>query len=324
MMRVLPLIAAVLVGSIIGLSPAAAQTYPAKVVRVILPYPPGGPSDPLVRAIAQKMSEGLGAPFVVDNRAGANGIIGTEIAVKSPPDGYTLVFGSTSSLPMNAAIYPKLSFDPVRDLVPISTFAHTSQILVVHPSLPTVTVKDFIALARSRPGQIVYGSGGIGTSAHFAAEMFSAMTGIRMLHVPYKGGGPVTVDLLAGRVMMYFDSTQNAMPNIRAQRLRPLGIAALKRSPAAPDVPTISEAGVPGFEVGTVFGLLAPRNTPRDIVTKLNTEMIRVLALPDVRQLMTSVGTEPIGSTPEEFADMIRKDVVKWTKVAREANIRAE
>jgi tripartite-type tricarboxylate transporter receptor subunit TctC len=323
-MRFTRLLAAAVLGVLIGLPPVSAQTYPSKVVRVILPYPPGGPSDPLVRAISQKRGEGLNATFIVDNRPGANGIIGTEIAVKSPPDGYTLVFGSTSSLPMNAAIYPRLPFDPIKDLAPISSFAHTPQILVVHPSVPVTSVKEFIALAKARPGQIIYGSGGIGTSAHFAAEMFSAMTGIKMVHVPYKGGGPVTIDLIAGRVMMYFDSTQNAMPNIRAQRLRALGVAALKRSPAAPEVPTISEAGVPGFEVSTVFGFFAPANTPREIVMKLNAEIRRVLALPDVSERMTSVGTEPRGNTPEEFAEWLRSDTVKWAKVAREANIRAE
>ncbi len=318
------LLAAAVLGALVGAPPVSAQTYPSKVVRVILPYPPGGPSDPLVRAIAQKMGEGLNATFIVDNRPGANGIIGTEIAVKSPPDGYTLVFGSTSSLPMNAAIYPKLPFDPIKDLAPISSFAHTSQILIVHPSVPVASVKEFIAFAKARPGQIIYGSGGIGTSAHFAAEMFSAMTAIKMVHVPYKGGGPVTIDLIAGRVMMYFDSMQNAMPNIRAKRLRALGIAALKRSPAAPEVPTISETGVPGFEVSTVFGFFAPANTPREIVTKLNSEIRRVLALPDISERMTSVGTEARANSPEEFAEWLRSDTVKWTKVAREANIRAE
>lgn len=323
-MRFSRVLAALILTELIGFPLASAQSYPSKVVRVILPYPPGGPSDPLVRAISQKMGEGLNATFIVDNRPGANGIIGTEIAAKSPPDGYTLVFGSTSSLPMNAAIYSKLPFDPIKDFAPISSFAYTAQILVIHPSVPAASVKEFIALAKSRPSQIVYGSGGIGTSAHFASEMFSSITGIKMVHLPYKGGGPVTMDLLAGRVMMYFDSTQNAMPNIRAKRLRALGIAALKRSPVAPEIPTISEAGVPGFEVGTVFGLLAPANTPREIVMKLNAEMARVIALPEISQMMTSVGSEPLAQTPDEFAAMLKGEVVKWTKVAREANIRAE
>ena len=306
------------------LSAAQAQPYPSKPVRIISPFPAGGPADAMLRPLAQKMSEGLKVQCIVDNRPGANGIIGTELAVRSPPDGYTLVLGSTSSLPMNAAIYAKLPFDPIKDLVPISAFGYSVQMLTVHPSLPVATVKEFIALARARPGEISVASPGIGSAPHFALEMFSTMTNTKVLHVPYKGGAPALAEQMAGQVMAYFGSMQSAMPQIQAKRLRALGVAALKRSPAAPEIPTIAESGVPGFEVGGVFGLLAPAKTPRDIIAKLNAEILRVVALPEYANGLKAVGTDPMGTTPEEFAEIIRNDMPKWAKVAREANIRAE
>jgi tripartite-type tricarboxylate transporter receptor subunit TctC len=316
--------AALLLIFTVATAPVLAQPYPSKPIRIISPFPAGGPADAMLRPLAQKMSEGLKVQCIVDNRPGANGIIGTEIAVRSLPDGYTLVVGSTSSLPMNAAIYPKLPFDPIRDLAPISAFGYSVQILTVHPSLPVGTVKDFIALARARPGEISVASPGIGSAPHFALEMFSAMTGTSVLHVPYKGGGPALAEQLAGQVMAYFGSMQAAMPQIQARRLRALGVAALKRSPAAPDIPTIAEAGVPGFEVGGVFGLLAPAKTPREIVNRLNAEIVRAVGSPDVANGFKAVGTDPLGTTAEEFAEIIRNDMPKWAKVAREANIRAE
>ena len=303
---------------------AFAQTYPSKPVRIILPYPPGGSSDPLVRAIAQKMSEGFKMQFIVDNRPGANGIIGTDIGAKAPPDGYTIVFGSTSTLPMNAAIYPKLPYEPLKDFAFISTFSYSPLVLVVHPSVPVKSVKEFIALARSRPGQVVYASFGQGSVSHFGAELFGHMAGIKMLHVPYKGSGPSTVDLLAGQVMASFDTMQNGLPYVRAGRFRALGVASLKRSAVAPEIPTIAESGLPGFEVGTTFGLMLQAAAPREIVARLNAEMRRVLALPDVRQLMTSAGSEVRPAPPEEFAALMREEMVKWAKVAREANIKAQ
>jgi tripartite-type tricarboxylate transporter receptor subunit TctC len=308
----------------VSFAPVFAQTYPSKPVRIISPFPAGGPADAMLRPLAQKMSESLKVQCIVDNRPGANGIIGTELAVRAAPDGYTLVLGSTSSLPMNAAIYPKLPFDPIRDLAPIGAFGYSVQILTVHPSLPAATVKEFIALARARPGEISVASPGIGSAPHFALEMFSAMTGTRLLHVPYKGGGPALAEQLAGQVMAYFGSMQAAMPQIRAGRLRALGVAALQRSPAAPAIPTIAESGVLGFEVGGIFGLLAPAKTPREIILKLNAEIIRAAALPDFAGSLRAVGTDPLATTPEEFADIIRNDMPKWAKVAREANIRAE
>ena len=303
---------------------ALAQTYPSKPVRVILPYPPGGSSDPLVRAMAQKLGDGFKVNFVVDNRPGANGIIGTEILVKSPPDGYTIALGSTSTMPMNAAIYAKLPYDPLKDFAFISSFSFTPLILVVHPSVPVKSVKEFIVLAKAKTNQVVYASFGVGGVAHFGAELFSHMAGIKMIHVPYKGSGPSTIDLLAGQVMASFDTMQNAMPYVRAGRMRGLGIASLKRSTVAPEIPTIDEAGVKGYEVGTMFGLVAPAGTPREIIMKLNAEMERAVTHPDVTKMMIPVGTEPMHNTPEEFAEIIRKDMPKWAKVARDASMHAE
>ena len=312
---------------IIGVALASfvcAQPYPSKLIRIVNPFPAGGPADTLVRPIAQRMGEGLKVQCLVDNRPGVNGIIGTELVVKSPADGYTLVVGSTSSLPMNAAIYPKMPFDPVRDLAPVSAFSYTPQVLVVHPSVPAHSVKELIALGRAHLGQLIYASPSIGASPHFAAEMFSAMTGVKMLHVPYRGGALVMPDLIAGRVMLYFDSLQNATPYIRAGRVRALGVAAPKRVQSAPDRPPIAESGLPGFEVGTLFGLLAPAATPREIVMRLHAEVVRVLALPDIHERLVNSGAEVLGNTPEEFAAIIRADMVKWARVARDANIRAD
>ncbi len=324
-MRITRFVAAgVMVCTWAGVPQASAQTYPTKPVRIILPYPPGGSSDPLVRAIAQKMTEGFKMQFVVENRPGANGMIGTEVGAKAPPDGYTIIFGSTSTLPMNAAIYPKLPYDPLKDFAYISTFSYTPLVLVTHPSFPAKSVKEFIAIAKARPSQVVYASFGNGSVSHFGAESFGHMAGIRMLHVPYKGSGPSTVDLLAGHVMTSFDTMQNAMPYVRAGRFRALGVASLKRSGAAADIPTIAESGLPGFEVGTTFGLMLQAAAPQDIVLRLNAEMRRVLALPDVRQMMTSVGSEVVPSSPGEFAAYIRNGMMKWAKVAREADIRAQ
>ena len=303
---------------------AANAEYPDRPVRIVIPYPPGGISDKLLRPIAQKMGEDLKVPFVIDNKPGANGLIGTEQVAKSAPDGYTLVMGSTSTLPMNAALNPKMPFDPIKDLAPVTSFAIAPQVLTVNPNVPAKTVQELIALAKSRPGEITYATPGIGSSPHFAGEMFSTMTGVKMLHVPYKGGAPASMDLIAGQVMVGFDSIGSAAPYIRANKLRALGLAAPKRSPAMPDLPTISEAGVPGFEVGTLFALFAPANTPRDVINKLYNEMVRVLASPEIRDSMVSVGTEPIAMTPEQLGDNIKSDMVKWAKVAREANIHAE
>ena len=304
--------------------PLWAQTYPSKSIRLVNPFPAGGPADAVVRPIAQRLSETTKVQWVVDNRAGVNGVLGSEIAVRAPADGYTLLIGSTSSLPMNAAIYPKLPFDPLKDLAPVSAFTHTPQVMVVHPSVPAKTVKELIALGRARQGQIVYASPGVGSSPHFAAEMFSSGTGVKMLHVPYRGGALVIPDIMSGRVMLYFGSLQNLIQHVRANRLRALGMASLKRIQAAPEIPTIAESGLPGYEVSLMFGLFAPAGTPREIVRTLHGEVVRVLAAPDVRERLINDGAEVIGNSPEEFAAYMASETTKWAKVARDAGIKAE
>ncbi len=303
---------------------ACAQTYPVKAIRVINPYTPGGGVDALFRPLAQKMSESLKQQIIVDNRPGANGMIGMEAAAKAPADGYTLVVSTTGALAMNVSVYKKIPFDPVLDYLPISNFAESAFILSAHPSLPAKNVKELIALAKAQPNQLTYATFGVGSSAHLGTELLSMMAGIKMIHVPYKGSVPMVTDLIAGHVMLSLDSMQSIMPAIRDGRVKALGIAAAKRSPAAPTVPTIAESGLPGFEVGSWYGLLAPAGTPRDIIMRLHSEVVKAVGSPEVRERFQSFGSEPLGSTPDEFATQIKNDIAKWAKVAKTANVRAD
>jgi tripartite-type tricarboxylate transporter receptor subunit TctC len=320
------IVRAYLIAALIAVAPTAAvaQTYPAKPVRVINPYTPGGGVDALLRPLMQKMGESLKQTFPVDNRPGANGMIGMELAARAAPDGYTLVTGTTGAVAMNVSVYSKVPYDPVKDFAPISNFAESAFILIAHPSLPATNIRQLIALAKTQPGKLTYATFGIGSSAHLGTELFSQLTGIRLVHVPYKGSVPATTDLVAGQVMLALDSMQSAMPLVRAKRVRALGLAAAKRSRAAPDIPTMAEAGVAGFEVGSWYGLLAPANTPREIIARLHAEVVKALAAPDLRERIESVGAETVGNTPDEFAAQIRNDIAKWAKVARIANVRAE
>ncbi|HKA42407.1 MAG TPA: tripartite tricarboxylate transporter substrate binding protein [Burkholderiales bacterium] len=318
------LLATIALVSVCSVPGALGQSYPSRPVRIINPFPAGGGLDYLIRPIAQKMSENLKHAVIVDNRPGANGQIGSDLTAKAPPDGYTLLAGTTGALPMNAVVQVNLPYDPVRDFAPVSNFAESAFLLTVHPSVPARSVKEFIVLAKARPGEITYASFGTASSPHFGGELFNMMAGVKLLHVPYKGSAPSLGALMAGHVMSSFDSMQSIMPQVRAGRLRALGLAAAKRSPAAPEVPTISESGLPGFEVGSWYGLLAPAKTPREIVARLHAEIVKTLGVPEIRDRITSVGTEPLGNSPEEFAAQIRNDLVKWGKVARAANIRAE
>jgi tripartite-type tricarboxylate transporter receptor subunit TctC len=309
---------------LVGLPHAAAQGYPSKPVRIINPFAAGGGLDVLLRPLAQKLSEGLKQPVVTDNKAGANGMIGSELVAKAAPDGYTLLAGTTGALSLNSIVYPKLSYDPLKDFAPISSFAESGFLLSIHPSVPAQNVQELIALAKARPGELTYASFGVASSSHLLAELFSMVAGIKMVHVPYKGSAPAVVDLLAGQVMLMFDSMQSQMPQVRAKRLRALGLAAVKRSAAAPDIPTLAEAGLPGVEGGSWYGLLAPAGTPREIVERLHAEVRKALAYPELRERFESAGADPVGNTPEEFAAQIRADIEKWGRVVRAADIRAE
>lgn len=303
---------------------AAAQPYPNKPIRIIVPFPAGGNADILARILGQKMTESLGQQIIVDNRAGAAGIIGAQAAAKSPPDGYTLFMGTTGTQTTNPAVYTKLPYDSLKDFAPVSNFAASPYVLVVHPSLPVRNLKELIALARTRPGALHYASFGPGSSAHLTGVLLQTMAKIDIVHVPYKGGPPALADLVGGHVEMMFNLLPGVLPHVKSAKLRALAVAAGKRTTAIPEMPTFAESGIADFHSDSWYGILVPAGTPREIIAKLNAEILRVLALPDVKQRLAAEGAEPMGDTPERFAEQIRKDLARWTKVAREANVKVE
>jgi tripartite-type tricarboxylate transporter receptor subunit TctC len=305
-------------------APADAQVYPSKPVRMVLPYPPGGGSDTIGRPLAQKLSESLGQQVVVENRGGANGNIGMEYASRAAPDGYTIVFALTAQLAINPGLYGKVPYDPVKDFAPITLLGTGAYILVVHPSLPAKSLKELIALAKAQPGQIAYSSSGNGSGGHLAAELLNSMAGIRMLHVPYKGGGPALMDLIAGQVQVLFSTQLASWPHIQSGRIRALAVSTAKRPASVPDLPTVAEAGLPGYDSGVWYGVLAPAGTPRDIITRLNSEIIRALNQPDYRGLLVNNAIDPIGSPPEQLGQYIKSELVKWAKVVKDAGVRVD
>jgi hypothetical protein len=302
----------------------AQDAYPTRAVRMVIPYPPGGGTDIVGRMVAQKLSETFGQTVVVDNRGGATGNIGTEMVARSAPDGYTLLMGNVAPNSINVSLFAKIPYDPVADFEPVSLVALTPNILLVHPSLPSKTVKEFVALAKSKPGALNYSSAGIGSSSHLAPELLAMMTGIDIVHVPYKGGGPGLVDLLSGQMQFMMTTTPAAMPHVKSGKIRALGVTSAKRSQSLPEIPTIAEAGVKGYEVSTWYGVLAPARTPKAIVTKLHGEIVRLIAVPDTREKLLSQGFEPVGSTPDEFGAYIKSEIAKWAKVIKTAKIKAE
>ena len=302
----------------------AADAYPAKPVRFVVAFPPGGGTDIIARAIAQKLAERIAQQVVVDNRPGAGGNIGTDIVAKSAPDGYTLLMGSAGPLAINASLFGKMPFDPIKDLAPVTLAASTPNVLVVHPSLRAATVKELIALAKARPGEINFASSGHGTPAHLAGELFNSMAGVKMVHVPYKGAAPALADPLGGQVQLMFSTMPPALPHVKDGKLRALAVTSAKRSPAAPDIPTLDEIALPGFEANTWHGVVVPAGTPATIVARLNREIVAILHLPDVVERFSSQGAEALGSTPEEFAAYIRSETLKWAKVVRDSGAKAE
>ena len=302
----------------------AADAYPAKPVRFVVAFPPGGGTDIIARAIAQKLAERIAQQVVVDNRPGAGGNIGTDIVAKSAPDGYTMLMGSAGPLAINASLFGKMPFDPIKDLAPVTLAASTPNVLVVHPSLKAATVKELIALAKARPGEINFASSGHGTPAHLAGELFNSMAGVKMVHVPYKGAAPALADLLGGQVQLMFSTMPPALPHVKDGKLRALAVTSAKRSPAAPDLPTLDEIALPGFEANTWHGVVVPAGTPATIVARLNREIVAILHLPDVVERFSSQGAEALGSTPEEFAAYIRSETLKWARVVRESGAKAE
>jgi len=303
---------------------AAADAYPARSIRFVVAFPPGGGTDIIARSIAQKLAERLAQQVLVDNRPGAGGNIGTDIVAKSAPDGYTMLMGSAGPLAINASLFASMPFDPVRDLAPVTLAASTPNVLVVHPSLKAATVKELIALARTRPGEINFASSGHGTPAHLAGELFNAMAGVKLMHVPYKGAAPALADLLGGQVQLMFSTMPPALPHVKDGKLRALAVTSLKRSRATPDLPTVDEAALPGFDANTWHGVVLPAGTPPAIIARLNREIVAILHLHDIVERLSSQGAEALGSTPEEFAAYIRSETLKWAKVVRDSGAKAE
>ena len=302
---------------------AQADTYPAKPIRIIVPFPAGGATDIAARAIADKMSANWKQPVLVENRAGAGGNVGGDYVAKSAPDGYTLVMGITGSHAINISLYSKMPYDPVKDFEAITQVAVVPNVVVVHPSVSANTLADFIALAKRSPGKYDYASLGSGTAAHLGMELLKTTAGIYMVHIPYRGSAPAVADLIGGQVQVMMDGLPSALPHVKAGRLRALAVTSQRRSPAAPDLPTIAET-YPGFYADAWSGLFAPKGTPRAIVDKIAVEAKRILNLPDVRERFAALGAEPVGSTPAEFAQHVQREIAKWAVVVKQSGAKAD
>ena len=303
---------------------ASAQNYPNQVIKIIVPFAAGGSVDVVGRIIAPKLSEALGQPVIIENRGGAGGMLGAADVAKSAPDGYTLLLGTGSTHGTNSSVYTKLSYDPVRDFTPVVLVSQSPLLMVARPTLPAKSVAEFIALARSEPGKLSFGSYGVGSINHLAAELFNSMAKIRTNHVPYHGSAPMLTDLMGGQIDFAFDGIATSLGYIRSGMLRLLGIAGLTRTPLLPDAPTISESALPGFEASIWFALFAPANTPKPIVEKLNSEMNSVLALPEVRESFAKLGFEAVGGKPDVLAQRVDTELKKWADLVREKNIHVE
>ena len=305
--------------------PAMAQgAYPNKPVKLIVPFPPGGGNDVIGRVIAQKLADRWGQSVVVENRAGANGIVGLQALMQSPADGYTLAVGAAGPLAVNPSLYAKLPYDPVKDFTPITNLVNYPLLLVTHPSVPAKSVRELVALAKAKPGQLSYASPGSGNSGHLAGELFNTMAGVQTVHIPYKGQGPALTDLLAGQVQMLYSSIPSVIQQVKSGQLKALAVGSAKRLASLPDVPTISESGVPGYEAYSWVGLVAPANTPADIVKKIHRDVSDILKDKDVADKLNQQGALPVGDAPDEFAIYIKNEIVKWGKVVRDANIKAD
>jgi tripartite-type tricarboxylate transporter receptor subunit TctC len=302
--------------------PALAQTFPSKPIRIVVPFTPGGPNDILARMIGQRYTAAWGQQTLVDNRPGGGTVIGTDIVAKAAPDGHTLLMVSTSHA-ANPNLMPKLPFDTLKDFTSVGQAVSSPNVLVVHPSIPARTTRDLIAIAKARPGQITFASGGSGAATHLAGELLKIMSGVDMTHIPYKGAGPATIDLISGQVTWMFGTILPTLPHVRAGKLRALAVSGKQRAAVLPEVPTVAEH-VPGFEASSWYGVFAPAGTPMEIVTKLNQEMARALTPPEVRQRLAAEGTEVVAGRPEEFTALFRAEVAKWARVIRESGIRLE
>jgi len=303
---------------------ASAQSYPNRTIRLVVPFPAAGTTDILARAAAQKLTEAFGQSVVVDNRPGAAGNIGSDLVAKSAPDGYTLLMGTVGTHAINPSLYSKMPYDHVKDFVPVVLVAGVPNVLVVNPALPVNSVADLIKLAKDKPGQINFASSGSGTSIHLSGELFRTMAGVDITHVPYKGSSPALIDLIGGQVQIMFDNLPSALPQIKAGKLRAIAVTSLKRAPVLPDVPTISESGLPGFEASSWFGVLAPAGTPAPIVARINAEVNKWLQSAEAREKLLSQGAEAAGGSPEQFANHIRAESEKWAKVVKASGAKVD
>lgn len=315
-----------LVLALLGLATTSvqAQNYPNKPIRLIVPFPPGGGNDVIARLIAQKLSDRFGQQVVVDNKAGANGIVGLQALMQSPADGYTLAVAAAGPMAVNPSLYDKLPYDPTKDFSPITNLVNYPLLLVVHPSVPVKTTLDLVNLAKAKPQQLFFASPGSGNSGHLAGELFNTMAHVQTVHVPYKGQGPALSDLLTGQVQMLYSSIPSVLPQVRSGQLNALAVGSAKRLPSLPDIPTIAESGVPGYEAYSWVGIVAPAKTPKAIVTRLNQEIVDILKQKDVAEKLNQQGALPVGDTPEQFAAYIKTEIDKWGAVVRAANIKAD
>ena len=312
------------VGALAWLPNAGAQEYPTKPIRLVITYPPGGNTDLVGRALALKLGEFMGQQVVVDNRGGAGGVLGSMITAQSAPDGYTIMLGTSAGMVINPLLSRKLTYDPVRDFAPVSMVVIVPQLLVINPQLPVKNVRELIAFAKAKPGYLNAGSSGVGTPNHFGTELLKWLAGVDIVHVPYKGGAPALTDLLGGQIQMAFSSVPAVLPHIKAGRLVALGVGSAKRSPALPNIPTIAEAGVPGYEYTTWYGIFAPAKTPRTLIARLNAEIVKAMETPDIKDRFTALGGDPDPGTPEELRAYMANESAKWAKIIKAANIRIE
>jgi tripartite-type tricarboxylate transporter receptor subunit TctC len=303
---------------------AVAEPWPSKPIRFVVPYPAGGPLDAVARLLGQRVGENVKQPVIVDNKAGAGGNIGAEFVARSSPDGYTILMGAVATHAINPALYASMPYDAIRDFVPITQVASTPNVLVVNPRVPASNVKEFIAYAKANPGKLNFGSGSTGSAGHLAGELFKSMAGVQMTHVPYKGAAPAMQDLVGGEVQLMFDNLASSLSQVKAGKIRALAVTTSRRSSLAPELPTIAESGLPGFDISTWFGVFAPAGTPRDVVGRLHAEFTRALAASDVREKMLALGAEPVGSNPEEFAAYIHSEAGKYAQVVKASGAKVD
>ena len=303
---------------------AAETTFPSKPVRIIVPFAAGGPTDIVARTVGQQLTLAFGQPVVIDNRPGAGGVVGADLAAKSAPDGYTLLLCSTGAMAINPGLLPSMPYDPVRDLAPITLVVTIPYLLLVNPSYPAQSVKELLALARAKPGQLNYGSAGNGTTSHLAMELFRSMANIQVTHVPYKGSAPAATDLVGGQLQLLFDAPPSSLPFVRSGRLRALGISTMRRTALLPDMPTINEAGVPGYEVLTWSGICAPAGAPRAVIARLNEAIVKGVTSRETRERFAALGADVVANSPDEYRKFILAELAKWSRVIREAGIRQE